>query len=80
MNGFRNLPFAEDLELIRRMHKKGLKIAKVKEPTYRYRVDADNRLCDLYARGGENAILEFRGHRVGQYYELFGGSRFVGPA
>jgi glycosyltransferase involved in cell wall biosynthesis len=65
LNGFRNLPFAEDLDFIRRTHKKGLKIAKVKEPTYRYRVDADNRLCDLYARGGEIAILEFRGHRAG---------------
>jgi glycosyltransferase involved in cell wall biosynthesis len=65
LKGFRNLPFAEDLDFIRRAHKKGLKIAKVKEPTYRYHVDADNRLCDLYARGGGKAILEFRGHRAG---------------
>ena len=65
LKGFRHLPFAEDLDFIRRAHKKGLKIAKVKEPTYRYHVDADNRLCDLYARGGEKAILEFRGHRAG---------------
>ena len=50
---------------MQRAHKKELKIAKVKEPTYRYRVDADNRLCDLYARGGEKEILEFRGHRPG---------------
>lgn len=65
LRGFRNLPFAEDLDFIRQMHKKGLKIAKVKEPTYRYHVDADNRLCDLYERGGEKAILEFRGQRAG---------------
>jgi len=60
LNGFRNLPFAEDFEFIQRMQKRGLKIAKMKEPTYRYHVDADNRLCDLYARGGEQAIMEFR--------------------
>jgi glycosyltransferase involved in cell wall biosynthesis len=65
LNGFRNLPFAEDFDFIQRTHKKGLKIAKVKEPTYRYRVDSDNRLCDLYERGGEQAILEFRAHRAG---------------
>jgi glycosyltransferase involved in cell wall biosynthesis len=64
LNGFRNLPFAEDLDFIRRADKKGLKITKVKEPTYRYRVDADNRLCDLYARGGEKAILIFRGQQA----------------
>jgi glycosyltransferase involved in cell wall biosynthesis len=62
LNGFRDLPFAEDLDFIRRARKKGLKIGKVKEPTYRYRVDEENRLCDLYEQGGETAILEFRGH------------------
>ena len=65
LKGFRDLPFAEDLEFIRRARKKGLKIAEVKEPTYRYRVDADNRLCDLFERGGEKAILGFRGYRAG---------------
>ena len=74
LNGFRDLPFAEDFDFIRRMQKKGLKIAKVKAPTYRYRVDSDNRLCDLYERGGEAAILKFRAHRAGQPYELFGDS------
>jgi glycosyltransferase involved in cell wall biosynthesis len=65
LNGFRDLPFAEDLDFIRRARTKGLKIAKLKERTYRYRVDTDSRLCDLYQRGGEKAILEFRGQRVG---------------
>jgi GT2 family glycosyltransferase len=65
LQGFCDLPFAEDIDFIRRARKKGLKIAKVKEPTYRYCVDADNRLCALYQRGGEKAILEFRGHRIG---------------
>ncbi|RPH77182.1 MAG: glycosyltransferase family 2 protein [Nitrospiraceae bacterium] len=65
LDGFRDLPFAEDFDFIQRARKKGLKIAKVKERTYRYHVDEDNRLCDLYERGGEKAILEFRGHSVG---------------
>jgi glycosyltransferase involved in cell wall biosynthesis len=64
LKGFRNLLFAEDHDFIRRMHKKGLKIAKVNEPTYRYGVDTANRLCDLYERGGANAIVEFRGQQV----------------
>lgn len=64
LQGFRDLPFAEDLDFVRRARKKGLKITKVKEPTYRYRVDADCRLCDLYLKGGEKAILEFRGHQA----------------
>ena len=65
LNGFQNLPFAEDLDFIRRARKKGLKIAKLKERTYCYCVDTDNRPCDLYERRGEKAILEFRGQRVG---------------
>jgi glycosyltransferase involved in cell wall biosynthesis len=64
LNGFRNLPFGEDLDFIRRADKKGLKITKVQEPTYRYHVDADHRLNDLYARGGEKAVLGFRGQRA----------------
>ena len=75
LKGFRILPFAEDLDFIQRANKQGLKIAKVKEPTYRYRIDADNRLCDLYERGGEKAILEFRGHRAGEHDERFDDSR-----
>ncbi|MGH2569040.1 MAG: glycosyltransferase family 2 protein [Bacteroidota bacterium] len=62
--GFRNLAFAEDFDLIRRLRKRGVRIGKVHEPTYRYHVETDNRLCDLFARGGEEAILEFRGERT----------------
>lgn len=65
LKGFRNLPFAEDFDFVQRVRQQGLKIAKVNEPTYRYRVDADNRLCDLYLKGGEKAILEFRGQEAG---------------
>jgi glycosyltransferase involved in cell wall biosynthesis len=65
LRGFRNLSFAMDLDFIQRMHKAGLKIAAAEEPTYRYRLDADHRLCDLYERGGEEAILKFREQRGG---------------
>jgi glycosyltransferase involved in cell wall biosynthesis len=77
LKGFRDLPFAEDFDFIRRTQEKGLKIVKVKEATYRYRVDSDNRLCDLYERGGEKAILEFRGRPAGERDEVFGGSRVL---
>lgn len=70
-------PFSEDIDFIRRTQEKGLKIVKLKEATYRYRVDSDNLLCDLYERGGEKAILEFRGYRAGEHCEVIGGSRFV---
>ncbi len=63
LRGFRDLPFAEDFDLIQRMKQRGLVIVKVQQPTYRYHVDAENRLCDLYAAGGENAIREFRGEK-----------------
>jgi len=61
LRGFRDLPFAMDLDFIQRMLKRGLKIAAVSDRTYRYRLDADNRLCNLYEQGGEEAILKFRG-------------------
>jgi len=60
LKGFRNIPFAEDYDLIRRLRKRKLKIVRVDEPTYRYHVDSDNRLCDLFEQGGEGAILKFR--------------------
>ena len=58
--GFRDLPFAGDFDLIQRMRKRGLKVADVKVPTYRYHLETDHRLCDLYDRGGEKAVLEYR--------------------
>lgn len=61
LRGFRDLPFAMDLDFIQRMLKTGLKIAAVRDRTYRYRLDTDNRLCNLYEQGGEEAILKFRG-------------------
>jgi glycosyltransferase involved in cell wall biosynthesis len=61
LRGFRDLPFAMDLDFILRMHMRNLKIGRVKKPTYRYHLDTDNRLSNLYEQGGETAILKFRG-------------------
>ncbi|MCI0707881.1 MAG: glycosyltransferase family 2 protein [Ignavibacteriae bacterium] len=61
LGGFRNVAFAEDFDLVTRLRKRGMKIARVSKPTYRYHLDTDNRLCDLYEQGGEEAIRTFRG-------------------
>ena len=61
MRGFRDIPFAEDFDLIKRVRKRRMKTARVSEQTYRYHVETDNRLCELYEQGGEAAILKFRG-------------------
>ncbi len=62
LKGFRDLPYALDLDFIRRMRFKDLTIAKATTPTYRYHLDSKKRLCDLYERGGKEAILEFQTH------------------
>ena len=64
MKGFRNVLYAEDLDFVRRLRKRWMKVERVNEPTYRYHVDTDNRLCDLFEQGGEKAILEFRQGRA----------------
>ncbi len=64
LKGFRNISFAEDYDLIERLRKRGLKTMKVTEPSYLYHLDTENRLCDLFDQGGEEAILEFRGQRA----------------
>lgn len=61
LRGFRNIPFAEDFDFIQRLKKRGFTLAKVHQPTYRYHLDAENRLCDLFDVGGKKAILEYRG-------------------
>jgi glycosyltransferase involved in cell wall biosynthesis len=78
LKGFHDLPFAMDLDLVRRMHEKGLKIARASEPTYRYHLDTDHRLCDLYELGGEEAILRFQRQRGG--YQPRGPTRSSGSA
>ncbi|MCP9441697.1 MAG: glycosyltransferase [Nitrospira sp.] len=65
LRGFRNLPFATDLDFIQRMRRRGLPVAVARSRTYRYHLDSDNRLCDLYEQGGEAAILKFRGQWTG---------------
>ena len=60
LNGFRNLPFTMDFDFVRRTRRKGLRIAQAEALTYRYHLDSDHRLCDLYEQGGDEAILNFR--------------------
>ncbi len=58
--GFRNLPFAMDLDFVQRVLKRRLPIARIRTATYRYHLNTDHRMCDLYEGGGEEALLQFR--------------------
>ncbi len=60
IKGFRQIPFSEDYDCIRRLEKR-FAVRRVSFPTYLYHVDADNRLCDLFEEGGEERILQYRG-------------------
>ncbi|HXX62186.1 MAG TPA: glycosyltransferase family A protein [Bacteroidota bacterium] len=59
LGGFRELNFAEDHDLFARAREK-FRLRRVRYPTYIYHVDSTNRLCDVYGRGGEQGILEYR--------------------
>lgn len=47
INGFRPIPFGEDFDLYKRIEKYFI-VRKVNFPTYRYHLDSENRLCDLF--------------------------------
>ncbi len=47
VRGFNAIPFGEDFDFFRRVQKKFV-IHKVRFPTYRYHLEADNRLCDVF--------------------------------
>ncbi len=47
IKGFRSIPFGEDFDLYKRVEKYFI-IRKVGFPTYRYHLDSENRLCDLF--------------------------------
>jgi hypothetical protein len=53
LRGFSDLPFAENFDFIKRRKQRGLTLVKVRQLTYHYHVNSDNRLCDLFAAGGE---------------------------
>jgi glycosyltransferase involved in cell wall biosynthesis len=59
LGGFRDVVFAEDHDLMRRL-KRRTRIARVRARTYVYHCETENRLCDLYEEGGEEAIRRFR--------------------
>jgi glycosyltransferase involved in cell wall biosynthesis len=59
VGGFRDVPFGDDFDLVRRLRRKQT-VRRVRWPTYVYRTDAPDRLCDLYEEGGAGAILRFR--------------------
>ncbi len=59
IKGFRNITYGDDFNLITRLQKK-FRIERVSFPTYVYRVDSDNRLCDLFEENGQKVILLFR--------------------
>ncbi len=59
IGGFNNLVYGDDFDLMQRISKK-FSVKKVNFRTYVYHCDSPSRLCDLYEKGGETAILEFR--------------------
>lgn len=59
VGGFRRIPFSEDYDLIDRLQQR-CAVGKVGFRTYLYHVDSNNRLCDLYERGGAGLIQHFR--------------------
>jgi glycosyltransferase involved in cell wall biosynthesis len=59
IGGFRVIPFSEDYDLIRRLARE-CRISPVPFRTYRYHVDAEHRLCELFEKGGVAGIRRFR--------------------
>lgn len=47
VRGFRTIPFGEDFDFFRRAEKHFV-IRKVRYPTYKYHLESENRLCDIY--------------------------------
>lgn len=59
VGGFRRIPFSEDYDLIDRLQQRFV-LGKVGFRTYLYHVDSDNRLCDLFEKGGAGEIQHYR--------------------
>ncbi len=47
VKGFRSIPFGEDFDFYTRVERY-FTIQKVRYPTYRYHLDSENRLCDIF--------------------------------
>jgi glycosyltransferase involved in cell wall biosynthesis len=59
LGGFGRLPFSEDYDLIRRLEARH-RTRQVRFRTYRYHVEADDRLCWLFEMGGKAGIRRYR--------------------
>lgn len=59
LGGFRQIPFSEDFDLIRRLEEQ-YTIRTTSFKTYVYHAEADNRLCDLFEQEGVEGILRYR--------------------
>jgi glycosyltransferase involved in cell wall biosynthesis len=59
LGGFRRLSFSEDYDLIRRLESR-CRTGRIRLRTYRYHVEADDRLCALFAIGGHAEIRRYR--------------------
>lgn len=59
LGGFRQIPFSEDYDLIRRLQE-NYRVRRVAFRTYVYHVGSNDRLCKIYERDGINGILHYR--------------------
>lgn len=59
LGGFRQIPFSEDYDLIRRLQEK-YRVRRVAFRTYIYHVGAGDRLCEIFEREGVKGILRYR--------------------
>jgi hypothetical protein len=59
VRGFRDVSFGEDYDLMQRLSRRFV-VKRVRWPTYKYHTEVPDRLCALYERGGEAAIVHFR--------------------
>ena len=59
VGGFPDFDFGEDYHLMLKLKKK-FNVRRVSWPTYIYHTDAPDRLCDLFEKGGSEAITDLR--------------------
>lgn len=60
LGGFPNVAYGDDTALYNRAHEAEVSIASIDDPTYLYNRTRNDSLCNLVARGGMEAIAEYR--------------------